>query len=224
MSKSVTCVPLNNLSLMGSVDSQTCPRCKPCWSPSRAFERDPDLHLAHTHMSQGCQGGAWSILRIGIIGGVARVRACMCECVCSWERRSGLLEKPQATWELLVVLFFCTEGCCLVLNGSVLNSELKSCNWCFVGLFFLFGCFYNDKGKIPVWKQHCALFWSITQNRFRLSCSVISTGITHLQACFMPWWWWLYFFKRSVILFVIWNMLSVCIRRSEKKGQNYFLI
>lgn len=117
----------------------------------------------------------------------------------------------------LRVAVLCWMVLCWALNSNPVTGVL-------LGSFFLFGCFYNDKGKIPVWKQYCALFWSITQNRFRLSCSVISTGITHLQACFMPWWWWLYFFKRSVILFVIWNMLSVCIRRSEKKGQNYFLI
>lgn len=125
------------------------------------------------------------------------VRSWECECacgvcLCSWERRSGVLEKHQAIWELLGVLFFCTECCSLVLNGSALNS----CNWCFVGLFFCLFVFLLTKEKILLWKQHCALSWSIIQNRFRLSCSLISTGVTHLQTCLMPWWCGCIFFKK----------------------------
>lgn len=106
-----------------------------------------------------------------------------------------------------------------MLNGSVLNSEVKFCNWCFVWLFFFFfGYFLMTKKKFLLWKQHCALSWSIIQNRFKFSCSVISTGVTHLQTCFMPWWWWLYiYFFKDLWFCLLFGTCALCVSEDLKK-------
>lgn len=112
-----------------------------------------------------------------------------------------------------------------MLNGSVLNPEAKSCNWCFVAVFFFVCVWFFKRQKKNSCLHHfersvVPYLGPLLEIGSVLSCSVISiwycTPPSLLHAP-MTFFFLFFFLKCALILIVIWNMLSMPIDLKKKK-------